>query len=67
MTNRIALSVGGDDEDVAYLLLPDHPGAGVPHAVARQIRLLDVLKYDGPDINLDFDARGRLIGIEILA
>jgi hypothetical protein len=47
--------------------LPDHPGAGAHGAVARQTRLLDVLKYVGPDIYLDFDEEGRLIGLEVIA
>ena len=67
MTTKIRLEVSEDDENVAYVLLPDHPGTGAKGAVARQTRLLDVLKYAGPDIYLDFDKEGRLIGIEVLA
>ncbi len=34
--------------------------------ITRNIRLLDILKYEGPDIYLDFSDSNRLIGIEIL-
>jgi hypothetical protein len=65
---ELTLSEGDDDGDalVAYLRLPDHPGPGVTGAATRTKRLRNLLKYEGPDIHLDFDADGRLIGIEIL-
>jgi uncharacterized protein YuzE len=66
-TGKIALSISDDDEDVGYLTLPKHPGKGTPGAVRKQTRLLDLVKYVGPDIFLDFDMDGNLIGIEILA
>lgn len=56
-----------DDDEVAYLELPTHPGsnAGV---VKRTVSLRDVLGPDvGPDVNLDFDAGGVLVGIEVIA
>ena len=62
----IVLRVSEDDQDVAYVSLPGHPGAGVKAIVAKQVRLLDLLPYKGADIYLDLDADGRLIGIEIL-
>lgn len=65
--SKIALRISEDDDSVAYLVLPDHPGEGTPGATSKQIRLYDILKYDGPDIYLDLDSRGRLIGLEILA
>jgi hypothetical protein len=66
-TGRIELKVSGDDEDVAYVRLPSHPGeiAGV---VKRTVKLRDMMPdYEGPDLHLDFDANNVLIGIEILA
>jgi hypothetical protein len=48
------------------LALPGHPGRGVPRAVAKQVRLLTLLQYVGPDIHLDLDADGHLIGIEFV-
>lgn len=68
MTHQdIALRISEDDKEVAYLILPGHPGVGAKGAVARQVRLLDLMSYDGADIYLDLDADGRLIGIEVLA
>lgn len=64
---EIALRVSEDDRDVAYVLLPGHPGTGSKACVAKQVRLSDLISYVGTDIYLDFDARGCLIGIEILA
>ena len=64
----IQLNVSEDDSDVAYLMLPGHPGKGTPGIVAKQISLADKIEgYKGPDVYLDFDKEGQLIGIEILA
>ncbi len=60
------LRVSDDDEDVAYLRLPTHPGS--PCRIARNVRLVDLIgPYQGPDIVFDFDERGVLVGIELLA
>ncbi len=64
---KMALNISNDDEDVAYLILPDHPGQGTSGVVAKQTSLRSLLEYVGPEIYLDFDEVGRLIGIEILA
>ena len=64
--NKITLRVSADDDDVAYLMLPSHIGQGKFGAVAKQIRLLDILQYCGPDVYLDLDGQGNLVGIEIL-
>lgn len=54
--------------NASYLTLPDHPGRGAKGCVANSIPLDQVIEgYEGPDVVLDFDANGRLIGIEILA
>lgn len=63
---KIVLNVSEEDEDVAYLMLPKHPGKGVQHAIRKQVRLSDCLDYSGPDLYLDFDNEGTLVGIEIL-
>ncbi len=58
--------ISEDDEDVAYLKLPGHPGTK-PGVVKRSVSLRDLFgKYDGPDINFDFGEGNKLIGIEIL-
>lgn len=68
MPNKnLTLDISSDDEDVAYLSLPNHPGRGSPGVVSKQVRLLDLMQYVGPDIYLDLDESGRLIGLEILA
>jgi hypothetical protein len=67
MQQHISISISDDDPDVAYVTLPGHPGQGASRAVKRQIRLLDIMKYEGADIYLSMDDEGRLIGIEILA
>lgn len=52
----------------SYLTLPFHPGRGTWGCVANTIPLDQIIEgYEGPDVNLDFDAKGRLIGIEVLA
>ena len=67
MKSKMKLKISEDDEDVAYLILPDHPGEGVFGVVKKQIRLHDLLEYAGPEIYFDFDESGNLIGAEILA
>ncbi len=65
---KISLEVSPNDEGVAYLYLPDHPGQGSRGAVDHQTQLCELIEnYKGPDIYLDFDIRGRLIGIEIIS
>jgi len=63
----IQLKVSDDDPDVAYLYLPDHPKEIIPGLVKKQTRLIDLIDdYKGPDIYLDFNKDGTLVGIEIL-
>jgi uncharacterized protein YuzE len=62
----IQLKVSSDDDEMAYLFLPDHPKQVVPGIVKKQTRLSDLVDgYKGPDIYLDFDEDGTIIGIEI--
>jgi len=63
---NISLKISDDDQDVAYLYLPGHPENLTCGCVVKQIRLSDVVAYVGPDLYLDLDASGRLIGLEIL-
>ncbi len=65
-SGNIELEISADDEGVAYLTLPHHPGRGKSGASSKQVRLHDLIKYPGPDIYFDFDKNGHLIGIEIL-
>jgi hypothetical protein len=65
--HKMTLTISDDDEEVAYLTLPRHPGRGSAGAVVRQTKLRDLMRYSGPDIYLDFDKDGYLIGVEILA
>ena len=64
---KFELRVSEDDADVAYLRLPSHPGT-IPCKMSKSVRLRDLIgSYEGPDVVLDFDLRGVLVGIEILA
>jgi uncharacterized protein YuzE len=63
---RFELRVSEDDQDVAYLRLPSHPGETCK--MSKSIRLAELMgSYAGPDVVLDFDQEGVLVGIEILA
>lgn len=56
-----------DDDIVAYVSLPAHPGRGLPGVVAKHVRLRDLVGDHGPsDVYLDFDPNGQLVGMEIL-
>ncbi|WP_224653555.1 DUF2283 domain-containing protein [Pectobacterium versatile] len=64
--NKINLEVSGDG-DVAYLALPNHPGKGKPGVTAKQVALQSIIEnYHGPEIYLDFDSDGNIIGMEFL-
>ena len=64
---KFILEVCDDDNDTAYLKLPNFPKNDEAGIVSKQIRLLELIdNYKGPDIYLDIDHDGVLIGIEIL-
>jgi len=55
------------EDDIAYITLPGHPGKGTTNIVQKQISVRDVIdEYKGPDVYLDFDHKGLLIGMEVL-
>jgi hypothetical protein len=59
------LTVSEDDPDVAYVRLPTHPGTETCK-MSKSLRLIDVIGvYKGPDVVLDFDEQGILVGIEV--
>jgi hypothetical protein len=63
---RFELRVSEEDQDVAYLRLPSHPGETCK--MSKSIRLAELMgSYTGPDVVLDFDQDGVLVGIELLA
>lgn len=60
----LRISRDGDDS-IAYLRLPTHPGTLCK--MSKSVRLIELLgPYKGPDVVLDFDEGGVLVGIEIL-
>lgn len=63
--DRFELKMSADDDRVAYLRLPTHSGKTT--RMSKSIRLIDLVgKYDGPEVVLDFDPNGTLVGIEII-
>ncbi|MFB9287222.1 hypothetical protein ACFFTM_02500 [Pseudoduganella plicata] len=48
---KMMLKISEDDEDVAYLTLPNHSGQRTAGAVQKQAKLHDLIKYNGPDIH----------------
>ncbi|MDU3160351.1 MAG: DUF2283 domain-containing protein [Hafnia alvei] len=66
MNQKIQLQTN-DDGDIAYLILPKHPGKGSAGAVAKVIPIHEIIaNYQGPEVFLDFDKNGMMIGIEVL-
>ncbi|MBQ4769777.1 DUF2283 domain-containing protein [Pectobacterium versatile] len=62
--NRINLEIS-DDSDMAYLFLPSHPGKGKAGVTVKQVALQSIMEnYQGPEIYLDFDSDGNIIGME---
>ncbi|WP_062269775.1 DUF2283 domain-containing protein [Endozoicomonas arenosclerae] len=63
---KIKLKVSSSDPEVAYLYLPKHPQVAISGLVRKQLRLADLINdYKGPDIYLDFDEEGSIIGMDI--
>ncbi|MBI0069023.1 MULTISPECIES: DUF2283 domain-containing protein [Snodgrassella] len=55
------------DGDVAYLYLPKHPGKGISGISAKQVFLNSLINnYKGPEIILDFNKDGEIIGMEFI-
>lgn len=55
------------DYHQAYVELADHPHKEVSGCVKKTIRVHNLIDgYDGPGIGIDFDEKGKAIGIEIL-
>ena len=63
---KMRLSISEDDEGVGYLYLSIPDRLVASSKVQRQIRLSDILSYEGAEIYLDLDGKGRLVGMEIL-
>ena len=65
--NKFELKISKDDDKVAYLRLPTHPGTKTCK-MSKSVRLIDIIgSYEGPDVILDFDENEVLVGIELLA
>lgn len=63
---RFELRLGGEPDEVAYLRLPSYPASG-QFKTSKTLRLHDVIgAYDGPDVYLDIDESGTLVGIDVL-
>lgn len=58
--------LAGMKDGPGYLYLPYHPSRDVSGVVNKSIRIRDLIgAYEGDDVVLDFDSKGRLIGIDI--
>lgn len=56
-----------NDNEICYLLFPNHPKGPAPGVVKKSIRLAESMPdYVGPDIILDYDENNEVIGIEII-
>jgi uncharacterized protein YuzE len=65
MMTNIKLEVN-EDGDMAYLYLPKHPVKGTTGVVTKQIPLSSIVAdYQGPEVFLDFDNNGAMIGFEL--
>lgn len=66
-SGKFVLELSRGRHEVAYLKLPSYP-SGQICKMSKSVRLFDMIgKYPGPDVILDFDEEGVLVGIEILA
>lgn len=64
--SRYSLVLSEDDPEVAYLYLRMNKHKDFVN-LGKSIRLFDLVgEYGGPDVVLDFDAEGVLVGIELV-
>jgi len=64
--NKIRIKLTSDAR-TAYVELPGHPVEIVPGIVKKSVSLDDIYDYEGARVQLDFDEKGKLIGIEVVA
>jgi len=56
-----------NDPSVGYLYLSNHPGPGSVGCVKGVVRVSALIpNYVGPEIHLDLNEAGEVIGIEVL-
>ncbi len=66
-TGKFLLELSERKHEVAYLQLPSYPTSEA-WKTSKSVRLVEIIgKYKGPDVVLDFDEEGVLVGLEILA
>jgi hypothetical protein len=66
MKNLIELKLG-DDNEVGYVYLPEHPRNTNAKCVNKTVDIRDLINdYKGPELLFDFDESDTFIGIEIL-
>ena len=66
-TGVFDLRVSNSGHEIAYLRFPTYPKKERVR-VSKSLRLFDAIgAYNGPDIMLDFDQDGVLVGMEIMA
>ena len=64
--NEIKLECSADG-DVAYLYLPKHLGNSIYGISTKQVLLNSLINnYKGPEIILDFNKDGEIIGMEFI-
>ena len=61
---KIRVKLVGKDAHTAYVALPGHRTK--PGIVSKTLTLSEMIEYKGPQIHLDLDKEGKLIGIEVL-
>lgn len=62
---KFQLRISDDDDQVAYLRLPTY--SEETKRMSKSVRLVDLLgSYNGPEVVLDFDEDGTLVGIEVV-
>ncbi len=74
--NDDCVQLDGNERDVFYVYLPNHPGSEIPGVVSSSLRLRDLFVQIGrsdllqllgdADMILDCGEDGKLIGVEIL-
>ena len=56
-----------DDPSIGYLYLSSHPGPEAAGCVKAMVRVSTLIPdYVGPEIHLDLNEAGEVIGIEVL-
>ena len=63
----MSVQIKVNKSETVYIALPEFPEIPAAGVVDKTLSLDELCDYEGSRVQLDIDANGRLIGIEVIA